>query len=236
MMFYYTNKYLIAAAIIPAIILLVRVYKADKYEKEPPELLVSLVIWGILATVLAVATEQIGIYILPYIAQKGTVLYNALLYFVVVAVSEEGFKYLILKWRTWNHPAFNYSFDAVVYAVFVSMGFALWENVQYVTTYGMRTAMLRAVTAVPGHACFGVFMGMWYGFSKKYFNRGNLILSKICGVLAFLLPAVTHGCYDYIATIESEQYSWIFIAFIAVMFVIAMALVQKLSKKDENIL
>lgn len=85
--------------------------------------------------------------------------YNVLLYFVVVALSEEGFKYLLLKKRTWYSSEFNCQFDGVVYAVFVALGFALWENISYVLMYGLGTAAVRAVTAVPGHACFGVFMG-----------------------------------------------------------------------------
>ncbi len=76
--------------------------------------------------------------------------YNVLLYFVVVALSEEGFKYLLLKKRTWYSSEFNCQFDGVVYAVFVALGFALWENISYVLMYGLGTAAIRAVTAVPG--------------------------------------------------------------------------------------
>ena len=93
------------------------------------------------------------------------------MYFGVVAFSEEGAKYFLLKRRTWNSAAFNCQFDGVVYAVFVSLGFALWENISYVLMYGLSTALVRAVTAVPGHACFGVFMGVWYGLAKRLHGR-----------------------------------------------------------------
>ena len=152
---------LIVAAVIPALVLLIYVYRRDRIEKEPGSLLLSLVLWGIVSTFLAVISESIGAVLLAYFLPGGenNRAYAFWMFFVTVGLSEEGFKYLILKWRTWRSPYFNCRFDGVVYAVFVSLGFALWENIGYVTTYGLGAAMMRAVTAVPGHACFGVFMG-----------------------------------------------------------------------------
>ena len=49
MFLFYTNPILIAAAVLPAIFLLVHVYRADKLEKEPAPLLISLVLYGIAA-------------------------------------------------------------------------------------------------------------------------------------------------------------------------------------------
>ena len=172
MFLFYVNPILIAAAVIPAIVLLRFVYKEDRLDKESPGLLLSLVIFGILSTFAAIVTEQIGEAILGILLPQSSTAYNVLLYFVVVALSEEGFKYLLLKKRTWYSSEFNCQFDGVVYAVFVALGFALWENISYVLMYGLGTAAVRAVTAVPGHACFGVFMGAFYGLAKRYDNFG----------------------------------------------------------------
>ncbi len=150
MFLFYVNPILIAAAVIPAIVLLRFVYKEDRLDKESPGLLLSLVIFGILSTFAAIVTEQIGEAILGILLPQSSTAYNALLYFVVVALSEEGFKYLLLKKRTWYLGEFNCQFDGIVYAVFVALGFALWENISYVLMYGLGTAAIRAVTAVPG--------------------------------------------------------------------------------------
>ena len=123
-LFLYMNPILIAAAVIPAIVLLVQVYRADRLEPEPPVLLLSLVLYGIFATGLAMLTEELGSALLDRSFPRSSTAYNVLMYFVVVAFSEEGFKYLLLKKRTWRSPAFNCQFDGVVYAVFVSLGFA----------------------------------------------------------------------------------------------------------------
>lgn len=233
--FFYLNPILIAAAVIPAVVLLVKVYKVDHLDKESPRLLWNLVVRGVIATVFAMLTEWIGEFVLSSFVQEGTVLYNFLLYFIVVAVSEEGFKYLLMKQRTWKDPEFNFQFDGVVYAVFVSLGFALWENISYVLMYGFGTALIRAVTAVPGHACFGVFMGAWYGLAKKFESYGMHSQSKTCRVVALLSSIVLHGCYDFTASIENQNYAWVFVAFVVVMFLVAFRLVKKLSQNDRYV-
>ena len=228
----YMNPILIAAAVVPAVFLLIRVYRADRLEPEPSGLLLSLILRGVFATVIAMVLEELGSALLGSVYAENSLPYNVIMYFVIVAFSEEGAKYILLRRRTWRSDAFNCQFDGVVYAVFVSLGFALWENLGYVAMYGLSTALVRAVTAVPGHACFGVFMGVWYGLAKRLHGQGKDRASKLCRVLALLLPAFLHGCYDYIATIESVHYGWLFAAFVAVLFTIAFILIKRQSRHD----
>ena len=220
---------LVAAAVIPALILLWEVYKYDRLEREPGNLLLSLVLKGIVATALAIITERIGIAVLGTLFQTDSFIYNVLLMYLVVGLSEEGFKYLLLRLSTWNSPHFNCRFDGVVYAVFVSLGFALWENISYVFSYGLGTALVRAITAVPGHACFGVFMGTWYGLAKKQSLWGQEDTSMVCRTMAVLMPVIIHGTYDLLATMGN---TWIFLIFIAVMFAISFSTVKRLSHSD----
>lgn len=234
-MFFYYNPILIAAAVLPAIALMVFVYREDRMEKEPWPLLLSLLAQGIISTSLAVFTERLGTKLLGGLLSPNTLIYQVIFNFLVVGLSEEGFKYLLLKRRTWLSPAFNCQFDGVVYAVFVSLGFALWENIDYVVMYGFSTALVRAVTAVPGHACFGVFMGAWYGLAKRYENYGYPEKSRRCRTLAVLLPTLLHGAYDLIATLEHSALSWGFAGFILALFAAALYAVKKLSREDRFI-
>ena len=226
---------LIAAAVVPAVWLLVKVYKEDRLERESPLLLVRLVLSGIISTLIAAFCERIGTFALGMFFDSRSLIYNLLLYFVVVGVSEEGAKYILLKYRTWSSPEFDCTFDGVVYAVFVSMGFALWENIGYVLSYGLTTALVRAVTAIPGHACFGVFMGVWYGAAKRSEMYGNHALSASQRRAAVVIPVLLHGCYDFIATVDSTAYSLVFIAFVALMFITAYRTVKRASQNDQYI-
>lgn len=229
------NPVLIAAAVIPAILLLRKIYHADRLDKEPTRLLVNLVVLGVVSTALAIVTERLGVWILSMTLDEDTVAYQFFFYFLVVALSEEGFKYLLLRQRTWKNPDFNCQFDAVVYATFVSLGFALWENISYVASYGLTTALIRAVTAVPGHACFGVFMGVFYGIAKKYDNLGQGGTSRIYRILALAVPVLLHGAYDFIASVGSGGATVVFLAFMAVMFFAAYRLVVMMSRSDRYI-
>ena len=234
-MAFYTNPILIAAAVIPAVWLLRYVYQADVLEKEPGGLLLSLVLRGIVATFLALLTERLGSSILYLFFKEDTLVPHFLMYFVVVALSEEGFKYLLLYRRTWHSPDFNCRFDGVVYAVFVSLGFALWENIQYVSMMGLFAAAVRALTAVPGHACFGVFMGAWYGMARWYENYGEYDKSRRYRRLALIVPTLLHGCYDFIATINGTLFGMIFVVFVVLMFAAARGTVMRLSQDDRYI-
>jgi len=227
------NIVLVVAAVVPALFLMLRAYKSDRLEKEPPSLLWRLAIAGVLSSLIALVVERLLGYVLSAAVAQDSKLYDVLLYFVVVAFGEEGAKYFMLKRRTWRSPEFNCQYDGVVYALFVSLGFALWENISYVMTYGFSTALIRAVTAIPGHACFGVFMGAFYGMAKRRANDGDAAGSKALRVLAVLIPALLHGAYDYIASTDGSILG--FIAFIVVLFIVSFILIGRMAKNDRYI-
>jgi RsiW-degrading membrane proteinase PrsW (M82 family) len=225
--------FLILAAVLPAAYLMIRVYRSDRLEPEPPRLVIGLVLLGMVSTALAGMAEQWGDRILTSFVEEGSLAYNALFYFLIVGPAEEGFKYAVLHWRTWRHPAFDCQYDGVVYAVFVSLGFALWENIGYVLLFGWQTAIARALTAVPGHACFGVFMGVWYGAAKRWEINGDGERARRARWLCVIIPALLHGCYDFIASLEAEGFVLVFLVFVIAMFITALRLVKRVSARDE---
>lgn len=229
---FYLNPVLIIAAVVPAVLLLFYVYKADRLEKEPKGLLFTLILQGIISTSLAAFAERIGVRVLAGIIDTDGLFFKIVFNFLVVGLAEEGFKFLLLKQRTWNSPHFNCSFDGVVYAVFVSLGFALWENIDYVAMYGFSTALIRAVTAIPGHACFGVFMGAWYGMAKSHERMDRLDEKSKCLRLSLVCPMLLHGLYDFIAEIDATEPAVFFIGFILIMFFTAYRMIRKLSRQD----
>jgi RsiW-degrading membrane proteinase PrsW (M82 family) len=105
---------------------------------------------------------------------------------------------------------FNEKFDGIVYAVFVSLGFAAVENILYVFQEGVTTGFLRAVTAVPAHAIFGIVMGYYLGFAKlEPENRGKNIWN------AFMWPFLLHGFYDYVLM---SEYKFLLLLFLPLLF------------------
>lgn len=232
MLFFHIHPILIGAAVIPAVILMLYIYRSDRLEREPVGLLVKLALLGVLATVFAMIGEKLGFFLLRGLNQSSAA-YQLLMNFLVVGLCEEGFKFLLLRGSTWNIPNFNCRYDGVVYAVFLSLGFALWENISYVFAFGLSAAMIRAVTAIPGHAAFGVFMGAWYGQAKAQERAGNLPRCRFCRRMALLVPVAIHGLYDYIALRETDgDTAALFIVFIAVVFVAAFWTLKRMAKLD----
>ena len=111
---------LIAAAVLPAAFLLYQVYKMDTIEKEPWSILKKLLLWGALSGIPAALVESLLTGVVRNVFTEGTILYNLVFGFVVAALVEESFKFLFLYKITFKSPDFNFRFDGVVYAVFVS--------------------------------------------------------------------------------------------------------------------
>ena len=223
---------LLIAAIAPAIFLIVKVYRADRLEKEPIGLLVLLVVLGIVSTFGAIVLEMVGEWLLDGFLYYNSLLYKLIYYFVVIAGSEELVKFVMLKLGSYKKQAFNCMFDGIVYAVSVSLGFALFENILYVMESGWSVALLRAVTAIPGHACFGVFMGVWYGCAKYMQVKVNKPMEKVYLWLSVLLPMVIHGLYDFVLSMNSSLVILVFVVFVSVLFLVTVSVVKNFALED----
>ena len=123
------SPFLLLAALFPAAALLVRVYRLDKIEKEPPRVLWTLIGCGALAALAAYALQCVLLRLLDGWLPAGGLGNLIVRNFLIVACSEELCKRLPVRTVLWHHPAFDYRFDAVVYCVFsaVYMGIYLGE-------------------------------------------------------------------------------------------------------------
>ncbi|MBR3082670.1 MAG: PrsW family intramembrane metalloprotease [Clostridiales bacterium] len=230
---------LFVLALIPVIGLLLFIYFNDKKEKEPFGFLIALFFLGMATVVTAIIGEFAGGAILNVIFSEKSVLKQIIDAIFVVAVCEEIGKFLVLWLFTWKNKNFNYSYDAIVYAVFVSLGFACLENVVYVFSNGVGTAIARMLTAVPGHACFAVFMGFFYSKAKYASLTKKKSASARNILLAMIVPILVHGVYDAIlmaGRVMEDDVTvlavLLWIGLVIAMFVVCFILVFKSSRND----
>lgn len=227
---------LIAAAVLPAAFLLYQVYKMDTIEKEPWSILKKLLLWGALSGIPAALVESLLTGVVKNVFTEGTIFYSLVFGFVVAALVEESFKFLFLYKITFKSPDFNFRFDGVVYAVFVSMGFAILENVLYVFQGGLGVAVTRALLALPLHAACGVYMGIAYGQQKVqsiYRPASFGAVARAC----LPVPILIHGFYDFCA-FSAEEYPYfvfIFLAFVIAVFIITLKRIKKASREDSPV-
>ena len=102
----------VAAALLPAIVLLRYIYRHDTVEKEPPGLLLQLLGLGVVSALCAGVIEVLAQTVLDRLVDPASPAYVVILAFLVVALAEEGMKLFFLRRRTWREPAFNYRFTA----------------------------------------------------------------------------------------------------------------------------
>ncbi|AEE54175.1 PrsW family glutamic-type intramembrane protease [Haliscomenobacter hydrossis] len=198
---------LLIASITPVMIFLYLINRRDKVQ-EPKKLLAKCFFGGFLSIALALLIDA---PLAPFADSISSpflhAFYNA---FIIAAGPEELAKFLVLYWLVWKSADFDQHYDGIIYAVFVSLGFALVENILYVMEGGMGVAVARAVLSVPGHGFFAVLMGYYFSLAK--FHEGtekNKLLLK-----SLWMPILFHGLYDFaLFYMEAEGLSpWILIA------------------------
>ena len=228
---------LLIISIIPSIVLGYYIYKMDKIEKEPTKLIALLFGLGVLSIIPAVILEILASGLLGWFGiEEDSGLIGLFIYFLIgVGAVEEGCKWIILKKVTWNHKEFDHIFDALVYAAFVSLGFATLENILYVFQNGIGTGILRAILSVPGHTFFAIYMGYYYGIAKQCYLNGNQKLYSSNLAKSFLIPTLIHGLFDFLL---STEYMIIFLAYFALiifLYITAFNKIIRFSKVSTNL-
>lgn len=216
------------AAILPALLLIIYIYRHDKVEKEPLGLLFKLFLCGVISAVPAIILELIADEVIIVEMNIHTQFEYGVISALFVGLIEEGCKFFFLYRKTWKNKNFNYTFDGIVYAVTISLGFAAIENVIYVFSYGLSLALTRALTAIPGHMCFAVFMGYFYSLAKKYrIRKKNKFL-----FLSYFAAVTLHTIYDAILLVDSEISSVVFMVFIIAMYLVVYKKIKQASRND----
>ncbi len=152
--------------------------------------------------------------------------------FVGIGLIEELAKWIISYKVVYKDREFNEAYDAIVYSVFVSLGFALIENILYVISNGALTGLLRAFTSVPAHTCTGVMMGYFLGKAKIEETNNNQRSSNKYMLLSILLPAIIHTLYDTFAFSKMNGSIVLFIICTIFLYVISLILIKKTSKNN----
>lgn len=192
---------LLILALSPGLVIILYFYLKDIHEPEPIGQLAISFVYGILAMLLSTGIAYI---ISEYVHfDKESLTDMALRAFFLVALVEEGSKFLFIRGILYRNNNFNEPFDGIIYSVMVGMGFALLENIFYVLNGDGGTALVRMFTAVPAHALFAVLMGFFLGEAKLEHKHTFLY-----GLAAIGFAFLAHGIYDYLLFISFVPGLW----------------------------
>ena len=219
------NPLLLIAAILPGFLICLLIYFLDKYEKEDYLPLLITFVLGMLSALTAVWIQMKASD--TGIDQSDNLGLLLIYVFIVVAFSEELVKLATLLVFPYHRPFFNEPFDGIVYAVVVGMGFATVENIIYAYQFGIDTVLVRAFTAVPAHAVFGIIMGYFIGLSK--FNTAKKWQLMALG---FAIAVGIHGLYDFF--IVQRYYEWLMLFGLVTLLVSGYLAWRLVRKHQEN--
>lgn len=186
----------ILSAVVPSIVILLIFYYQDKYP-EPFSIVFRTFIFGVLICIPAyfVNTYFLNLIYSGYL--QGDISFNTsefLNSLIPGALIEEILKFLVLYFMCFKSKYLDEKIDALVYGTTVALGFAASENLIYVlnaSDYGetwSTLAWLRAFTAVPAHACWGMIMGYFLYTYKNYKSKSIL--------LGLSVPILLHMLYN----------------------------------------
>ena len=175
-------------ALVPSF-LLFGYFRARDLYPEPARVLWATFLLGVLIIWPVLWTDRMLLPLVhlfhgPLSAPAAEAFFNA-------ALPEEFWKFLVVVLYCARNKEFDEPMDGIVYGAIASIGFATYENYNYVASYGIGVAITRAMMAVPGHAFMGAVMGYFVGqwrFSAH--KRGKLLL-------AYLAPVALHWLYDF---------------------------------------
>ena len=225
---------MLVISILPVYLILKYIYKKDN-NKEPYKMLKTLFIYGIIIC-LPVAFIEIGIEKL-FPDEKTMSLSMLFIYVLIdVALIEELFKWIVVYTMSFKHNEFDQIYDAIVYAAFVSLGFACIENVLYVLDSGILVGLARGITAIPGHASDAIIMGNYLGLAKLAEANNNISLKRRNLILSIILPVLTHGIYDYCLFTGNIIFIIGFIIFLIFIYVYSIKKIKRVSSNNHSLI
>jgi RsiW-degrading membrane proteinase PrsW (M82 family) len=190
------------AAVLPALLLLWYFYTRDVHP-EPRGVVLTTFLLGVAAVV---PILMVAMPLELWTPISDPLWYSLFTAFVIAALIEEFFKFLVVVFYCARHPAFDEPMDGIVYGATASLGFATLENILYVVSGGWQVAILRAFMAVPGHAATGAILGYYVGQWKFGPVKQGMLLR------GFLYAWLLHGLYDfpllYLGKLEEEGISF----------------------------
>src|SRR6201996_7591335 len=190
---------LMALAVAPGIAVCLFIYSLKRYGAGSMRYLVTSFILGMAAPLpaLLIQLRAVDVRTEPWRHSIASYIWYA---FAVVAFSEEGSKFLVLRFYAYPKKVFREPFDGVIYSVMIGMGFATVENIEYVSKFGLETGVSRFFLAIPAHASFAVLMGYPVGRAKFEKSRSIWLLCR-----GLLTAVLFHGSFDFFLFLQQNR-------------------------------
>ncbi len=209
----------------------------DRWEPEPPRLLVMAFLWGAsVAVVLSVAFEHVIEQTFGLGGEKPS--------FVTVAIGapviEEAAKgaFLLLMMTGRRRSELNTMTDCLVYAGFTAVGFSWLENIFYIASGetmagSLAIAGMRLVLGPFAHPLFTAMIGIGVYFALQ---ERSLIAKVGFLFLGYLAAVVMHGLWNGSALLGAGTYLGVYVLWMMPVFAFAITLAVVSRRRERHII
>jgi protease PrsW len=209
----------------------------DRWEPEPPRLLVFAFLWG--ASVAVVLSVIVGLFLDSLIAAEGSQEASWISIAVGAPIIEEAAKgsFLLLMMTGRRRKELNSLTDCLVYAGLVGAGFAWLEDILYIAggeSLGdsLLTAAIRLIMGPFAHSLFTTMfgIGVWFALQQR-----NAIAKAFCILLGYIGAVIMHGLWNGSSVIGPETYFAVYFFWMVPVFVFAIVLGVRSRRKEQRI-
>jgi protease PrsW len=210
---------LLILAVVPPAAFMYFIYWMDRHEPESMRTILVAMGMGALSTIPAIIVQLSFENVLLFNLSGTTGAFFES--FLLVAPSEEFFKFLFIFLYLRKKPFYDEINDGIVFYGAGAIGFALLENIFYVLDYGFATGVIRAFTSIAIHTFCGIIIGYHAGLARFTDQKrpGRLIFRGL--FLAYL----THALYNTLVSAESLL-ALLFIPLVAAVYYVGYRLLH----------
>jgi protease PrsW len=209
----------------------------DRWEPEPPRLLVLAFLWG--ASVAVVIASILQIYAESVINPGEMEEVSSFSVVLGAPLTEEAAKglFLLLMMTGRRRNELNSLTDCLVYAGFVGAGFAWLEDILYIAngeslSESLLTAALRLIMGPFAHSLFTTFFGIGVYFAMQQRNAA----AKVGYILLGYLGAVfMHGLWNGSSLVGFEAYLLIYALWMVPVFVLVIVLGVQSRRREQRV-
>jgi protease PrsW len=170
---------------------------------EPKRMILKIFLWGALIT-LPVFFVQIGFSYLLNLISISPIAKSFIYWFLIIAFSEEFFKYLVIRSKVINSPDLDEPLDIMLYMVIAALGFAALENILYLVAPAGQMSFnqlinrsllidfIRFIGATFLHTLCSAVIG--YSLAISFCEVKTKYISVTVGIL---MATALHGLYDF---------------------------------------
>ncbi len=190
-----------AASILPALLYMIIIYWADRYEREPKLLAAATFLWGAIPAIIISLIAEIALGS-PFVDAPGSLAEQLVAGGIIAPIVEELVKGMaLLGIFYFRRQEFDGVLDGIVYGALVGFGFAMTENFLYFIGAFLETGLgelsilifLRAIVFGLNHALYTGLIGLGLGLSRNTRSRRARFIWITTGFIAAILIHALHN-------------------------------------------